>query len=508
VPTYPNFIGPSFTAQSPISDGERTMNWYAEPSEVPGQSSEMALYPTPGVTSLVKATDSPGRAMIAVKNRTFCVIGRTLYELSSTSPSAPGPISTIYVLTSRNSSTPMVNDGNPATISWNGDGGGELFITSGNYGYIFTLATNGFAQVRDPAVDGGTTMGVSLDGYFVALDTSTSTIYLSDLLDGTTWDATQFAQRSIESDPWVSMAILNRSLWLLGSLTSEIWYDSGASPFPFQPHPSGVVQYGCVAPYSPITTGTTLLWLTATHDGIGHIVQASDYTPEVVSSFAVSSALAGYSTITDAIGDSYTEAGHTFYVLTFPTEQKTWAYDATPDMKLSGPQRWAERGTWITEENLYEAWHPCYSTYQGGELLILDRTCGDVYRLSRTVGTDVGGRVIRRVRRPPALFHQNTVLRIGVFELFLEPGLGIETGQGSDPQVALRISGDGGKTFGNERLAPAGKIGEFGSRTRWLRCGSGRRWMPEIVVTDPIPWRLLGAAMSLQNDTTVASQGS
>jgi len=28
------------------------------------------------------------------------------------------------------------------------------------------------------------------------------------------------------------------------------------------------------------------------------------------------------------------------------------------------------------------------------------------------------------------------------------------------------------------------------------------------VVTDPIPWRLLGAAMSLQQDTTIASQGS
>jgi hypothetical protein len=497
VPTYPNFIGPSYTAQSPISDGERTMNWYAEPSEVPGQSSEMALYPTPGVTTLVTAGDAPGRAMIAVKDRTFCVIGRTFYELSSA-----------YVLTSRNPSVPMVNDGKPATISWNGDGGDELFITSGNYGYIFTLSTNGFAQVRDPAADGGTTVGVSLDGYFIALDTATSTIYISDLLDGTTWDSTQFAQRSIESDPWVSMAVLNRQLWLLGSLTSEVWYDSGESPFPFKPHPSGVVQYGCAAPYSPIVTGTTLLWLTATRDGTGHIVQTSDFTPEVVSSFAISSALSSYSKIDDAIGDSYTEVGHTFYVLTFPTEQKTWAYDATPDMKLSVPQRWAERGTWITEENLYEAWHPCYSTYQGAELLILDRTSGAVYRLSHTVGTDVGGRVIRRVRRPPALFHENTVLRVGVFELFLEPGLGTETSQGTNPQVALRISGNGGKTFGNELLAPAGKIGEFGARTRWLRCGSGRRWMPEIVVTDPIPWRLLGAAMSLQEDMTLASQGS
>ena len=472
------------------------MNWYAEPAQVPGESGPMALYPTPGVTSLVTADDAPGRAMIAVKDRTFCVMGRTLYEISST-----------YVLTSRNPSTPMVDDGKPATISWNGDGGGELFITSGNYGYLFTLSSNAFAQVRDPAVDGGTTMGAQLDGYFIALDTSTSTIYLSDLLDGTTWDATQFQQRSIESDPWVSMAVLNRQLWLLGSLTSEVWYDSGATPFPFEPHPSGLVLYGCAAPYSTIVTGESLVWLAATRDGIGQVVQTSDFTPDVVSSFAVSTALAGYGTISDAIGDSYSEIGHTFYVLSFPTDQKTWAFDVTPNMALSSPQRWAQRGTWISADNDYEAWHPCYSTYQNAELLILDRTSGILYRLSHAVGTGVDGRPIRRVRRAPSLFQENEVLRVSVFELFLEPGLGTATGQGSDPQVALRVSGDGGKTFGNERLAGAGPIGAFGVRTRWLRCGSGRRWMPEVVVTDPIPWRLLGAGVYVQEDTTRLNRG-
>jgi hypothetical protein len=499
VADYPNFLGPSYVAQSPLADGEQTMNWYAEPAQVPGQTGPMALYPTPGVTALVTGADAPGRAMIAVKDRTFCVLGQTFFELTISGG--------VYTLTSRNASVPMVDDGKPATISWNGDGGGELFITSGNYGYLFTLSSNAFAQVRDPAVDGGTTMGTQLDGYFIALDTDTSTIYISDLLDGTTWDATQFQQRSIESDPWVSLAVLNRQLWLLGSLTSEVWFNSGATPFPFEPHPSGLVMYGCAAPYSTVVTGDTLLWLAATKDGIGQVMQTSDFTPDVVSSFAVSTALAGYGTIDDAIGDSYSEIGHTFYVLNFPTEQKTWGFDVTPNMDLSSPQRWAQRGTWISENNDYEAWHPCYSTYQNDELLILDRTSGVLYRLSHTVGTDVDSREIRRIRRAPSLFQENQVLRVSAFELFLEPGLGLATGQGSDPQVSLRISGNGGKTFGNERLSGAGAIGTYGTRTRWLRCGSGRRWMPEVVVSDPIPWKLLGAAVYLQEDTTRASRG-
>ena len=493
---YPDFLGPSFVAQSPLADGERTMNFYAEPASVPGQSGPMALYPTPGVTKLVTADDAPGRAMAVAAGRMFCVMGRTLYEISAA-----------YVLTSRNPSTPMVNDGNPATISWNGDGGGQLLITSGNYAYLFTLSSNAFTQVRDPSSDGGSTMGVQLDGYFIVLDTATSTIYLSDLLDGATWSATQFAQRSIASDPWVSMAVLNRQLWLLGSRTSEVWYNSAATPFPFQPHPSGLVAYGCVAPYSTMVTGETLLWLAATHDGTGQVVQTTDFSPDVVSSFAVSTAIGQYSTIDDAIGGSYTQLGHSFYVLTFPAEKKTWAFDTTPNMALRAPQRWAERGTWVSEENEYQAWRPCYFLYQNDELLVLDFTTGSVYRLDHTVGTDVDDREIRRIRRPPSLFVENQVLRVSAFELLLQPGLGLATGQGDDPQVSLRVSGDGGETFGNERLAGAGKIGQYGARTRWLRCGRGRRWMPEIVVSDPIPWRVLGATVSMMEDATRATRG-
>ena len=88
---YPDFCGPSFVAQSPFSDGEKTMNFYAESASVPGQSGPMALYPTPGVTKLVTADDAPGRALAVAAGRMVCVMGRTLYEMSDT-----------YVLTSRN----------------------------------------------------------------------------------------------------------------------------------------------------------------------------------------------------------------------------------------------------------------------------------------------------------------------------------------------------------------------------------------------------------------------
>jgi hypothetical protein len=102
-----------------------------------------------------------------------------------------------------------------------------------------------------------------LDGYFLVLDRSTSTVYQSDLYDGQTWGGLAFAQRSAMADRWQAMAVLNRDLWLLGSETSEVWYNAGTTPFAFAAHPSGVVMWGCAAPASVVAVGSSLLWLGA-----------------------------------------------------------------------------------------------------------------------------------------------------------------------------------------------------------------------------------------------------
>lgn len=470
---YPGFCGGSNTAQSPIADGEKTVNFYVE--HVNGAP---MLFPTPGVATFASSTQAPGRAHFTHKGRDFAVIGTKFGEVLST-----------FVFTEIGS---VAIDQYPAVICTNGDYGDQLLISSGNNGYVYNLNTSAFTLVRT----GATRMVAHLDGYGLALDADTSTLYVSDNGDFTTWDPTQFAQRSIAADPWVSMRVLesSRYVYLLGERTSEAWYDAGSASFPFAPHPSGLMQHGCAAPFSAASVGGMLFWLSQTRDGSGQVVATAGFTPDVVSTFPVSVAIGGYAVIADALGDGYHDQGHTFYVLTFPNAQATWAYDATPNTQMPAEQRWAQRDTWIAETNRSEAWRPCFHTNCFGVHLMLDRASGNILRMSSTLGSDVDGRPIRRVRRPPALVMQNRPVFVALFELLLEPGLGLAgSAQGSDPQVALRISKDGGKTFGSERLRGAGKQGEFGRRTRWFRNGSGRRWMPELVMTDPIPYRIVGA---------------
>ena len=117
----PHFIGGSYRSASKIADDSVTMNFYPEIMESPGAKSQMVLYPTPGVTAFTTAgTQNPVRGLWSQDGRTLAAFGGTLYELL-----ADG--------TKIDRGT-IANDGSPVTFSTNGDGGGEVFITSGDTG--------------------------------------------------------------------------------------------------------------------------------------------------------------------------------------------------------------------------------------------------------------------------------------------------------------------------------------------------------------------------------------
>ena len=128
---------------------------------------------------------------------------------------------------------------------------------------------------------------------------------------------------------------------------------------------------------------------------------------------------------------------------------------------------------------------------------MLDGGTPTVYRMASNLVTDVDGREIRRMRRAPAISRENQRVFYAAFELDLENGLGTLAGQGEDPQVMLRWSNDGGRTWGPETWRGAGKQGEYRKRVRWNRLGMARRRVFEVATSDPIPWRLVGAYLTL-----------
>jgi hypothetical protein len=192
---FDQFFGGSYESQSTLADCSRSINWYPEQLQDPGASCKTVLYPTPGVVVLDSVGVGNGRAHYYLNGREFAVIGATLYEINSSGK-----------LTSRGT---VGLDSNPATITSNGDGGGQLFITSNSNGFCYDLAANTLSQVG--TMDGKCTMGDMLDGRFLVLDAATSTFYISALFDGMTWaPGLDFAQRSLAPDPWRAIKVVGR----------------------------------------------------------------------------------------------------------------------------------------------------------------------------------------------------------------------------------------------------------------------------------------------------------
>ena len=451
------------------------MNWYPEKIESRGGSARIALYPTPGVELLDTGSAGGGRGHFFQNGREFLVIGPTFYEADING-----------TLTSRGT---VATDSNPATISGNGDAGGQLFITSGGNGYLFVLATNTLSSIA--ALAGIATMGDFLDGYGLCLDATTSTMFISDLLDLATWDPTQYIQNSISSDNWVAMKVSNRYIYLWGSETGQIWYDAGSFPIPFEPHPSGLMQYGCAAPFSPEIVGGGVCWLASTTNGQGAVIRTSGFQPETISNYATHYAFDTYNTLEDAIGDSYEDSGHTFYILTFPNASATWVWDSQLGM-------WHNRGTWDPVSFEYQPWRPAFHAFAFGEHRMLDIQDRGFYRMSIDLQNDVDELAIRRIRRAPCLMNENRLNFYAQFELDLETGLGTATGQGQDPVIMMRYSNDGGKTWSNEVTAEAGATGEYYKRAIWNRCGAGRKRVFEVSTSDPVPYRLIGAFIKVK----------
>lgn len=106
---------------------------------------------------------------------------------------------------------------------------------------------------------------------------------------------------------------------------------------------------------------------------------------------------------------------------------------------------------------------------------------------------------IRRLRRTPHLHASMDWLYYDLFEIFLETGIGDTAG--SDPQIMLRWSDDGGHTWSNEHWVSAGKLGKYRARAIWQRLGRSRDRVFEVVVDAAARWTMTGARMNVRKGT-------
>ncbi len=74
-------------------------------------------------------------------------------------------------------------------------------------------------------------------------------------------------------------------------------------------------------------------------------------------------------------------------------------------------------------------------------------------------------------RASQPFFENGLPLFSGEIVLTMESGVGLTSGLGSDPQLRMDYSDNGGRTFSSEYSRSYGKIGEYNSLPTWRRQG-------------------------------------
>jgi hypothetical protein len=533
-------LGGSYVARSTNAADNRMVNLFPEAiPEGSGGKEAGFLLRCPGLRLLATVGDGPIRGLWVTNGVAYVVSGSKFYSLS-----------TSYTVTLLGT----VSGSGPVSMA---DNGTQIFIACNPTSFIYNTSTGVFGQITDTDFPGAGSVGY-LDGYFVFNEPNSQKFWVTSLLDGTSIDPLDFASAEGYPDNVVALIVDHREIFLFGNNSVEIWYDAGTPDFPLARIQGAFMEVGCEAAYSVAKLDNSVFWLASDARGRGLVYRANGYTPARISTNAVEYAIQSYGDISDAIGYTYQQGGHPFYVLIFPSAEATWVYDVST-------QLWHERAAFENGEFTRHRSN-CQMSFNS-EVVVGDYEDGRLYAYDLDVYADddqiqkwlrswralaTGTNTLKRTAHHSLQLDAETGVGLNAYPAYDAEDLATEAGDvivaefvqgylttqagdqlvteandgneplvtqvqpaedyngyaleteaytaapGYDPQVMLRWSDDAGHTWSNEHWNSMGKIGAYGTRTIWRRLGMTekiRDRVYEVSGTDPVKIAIVGAEL-------------
>jgi hypothetical protein len=459
-----NFVGASYVAFSTTQDNQECINWMPEvdTTKQPDERGVVALLPTPGLLLRHECPVAEVRALHTLPGGELmlAVVGNVLYSVTQA-----------YVATA------VGTLATSAGIVHIADNNFVAMLADGANRYSYDWRASAFAMLTDGAFSGADWVD-EVDNFFVYNRPGTNQWGSSDV-DVATSSPLNLGAMIGAGGNVVALIADHRQILLIGEQYSERWVNVGTFPFPFAIIPGSSMQHGTGAPHSIARLGEGIAFLSQDTRGNATVITwgAAIPNPQRISTFAVEQAIQSYAVTNDAVGFTYSQSGHEFYFLIFPTQNITWVYDLATTL-------WHKRA-WRDPLGVYNRHRANCVAVFGNDIVVGDWQNGKIYALSQTTFTDDGAPLpcLRRCR------HLTSDLRRQFFhdlQIQFQPGMGLNAGQGSDPECILRWSNDGGQTWGNNHVLKLGKMGKYRNRAIKRRLGWARDRVFEIVTTDPI----------------------
>lgn len=451
-------FGVGLQGKSPNVTANTLINAYYEFQQEKDRT-RVAIYGTPGLNLFIDQGDTPWRGLhpFPGNNLLYGVHRGTFYQIDNA-----GSVVSRGTINSTEGRVDICDDGTLITVV----DGDEI------YSYDTSTPATPIAAVADADRPTSPNTCIFQAGRILTDEDGTGQFKGSELYDNTDWDPLDFATAESNPDNLVRIINYRGTVVLFGDYTTEFWSNVGGSGFPYSRILQADVEYGLAARWSVGRFAGTFAFLAKNREGQSIVAVLNGYnTPTRISNFELEHIINNYSSISDASGFGYMLGGHPMYQLNFPNEGKSWLYDGST-------QYWSELRYKSDERHRAE-----FGVDFINQNIVADYSNGKLYKLESNTYTDNGVN-IHMILRGKHIFNQKKRVRFTRLELGFEPAT--TTDQTAQPVAGLRLSKDGGHSWGTQTFAYLGKVGEYLKRCIWRNLGSGRDIVPEIVIAEPI----------------------
>lgn len=441
------------TSDKDISGRESLINLM--PVKSSGGKYPFKLVGAPGKLLFSSLPTFPVLGMINANGRAFSATPTRLYEIFSDG-----------TYTDRGAWTMS----NRVSMAYNGT---HLAAVDGVAGWVFNLNTNILSQIVDPDFYPSSTVAYQ-DGYFIFHRDGTGQYFISSLL-GTDFDALDFSTAEASPDVIVTIIDDHRELFIFGTDSTEVAYNSGAE-FPFSRNESAFVEKGCAAKYTVAKMNNSVYFV-----GSDLIVyEMNGYTPTKISSSQLEADLQNIP-LNEAFAYTYHEQGQLFYVLTLPARMKTWVFEAQT-------RTWHQRRSESSGRDISNC-----AIFFANKTIVGDYQSGNLYILSRDHKSE-NGQYFLKSATLPALTNNREFMTVSSIEFDIKRAVGLPLGADQNPRAWINYSKNGGRTWTTHpELAKLGRIGEYFQRVRFNRFGSAREFDFQINISANVDVEIGGA---------------
>lgn len=331
-------------------------------------------------------------------------------------------------------------------------------------------------------------------------------------------------------------------IFVMGSIVTEAWFDTGAQLFPYQRNNQFNIDYGCLQPATVAYMDEFVVWL-AQNEKSGPIIMYSDGgMPKKITTDGIDYLFSTLQNPQDSQAFLYRQDGHVFYHINFYTDNLSLFYDFTTEKFYHACDQnlnyfiaaevafFNNQYYFVTKNNgnLF-AFDTSLTTYQDvdsmGNVIVNEipriRTCANIrlpsqeYQIINDIGFTIEsgetdyqqqdlGEIIFITQDGIELIAQGSngtfVAQDGT-ELITQDGIPLMSQSGSTstnavfiaqqnantgitnlslPHVDLSISTDGGATFGNEWAYYLPAIGHRKNRLMWWQAGIANDFVPQF----------------------------